>query len=86
MPDTHISSASYQTSLSKIQIGSACIVTDLHLEGLLRRRMMDLGIIPGTAVECIRRGPSGDPTAYSVRGTTIALRKEDAAKINVYPI
>ncbi len=74
------------TDLSQVQVGSSCMIVNLHLEGLLRRRMMDLGIIPGTPVECIRRGPSGDPTAYTVRGTTIALRKEDAAKINVYPI
>lgn len=86
MPDPNLSSTFNQTSLSQIKIGSACIVSALHLEGLLRRRMMDLGIIPGTAVQCILRGPSGDPTAYAVRGTTIALRKEDAAKINVYPI
>lgn len=73
-----------QTTLSQMPVGSACTVADIHLEGLLRRRIMDLGIIPGTAVECIRKGPSGDPTAYAVRGTTIALRKEDAAKISIY--
>jgi len=75
-----------KTTLSQVKIGSACIVAALHLEGLLRRRIMDLGIIPGTTVECIRKGPSGDPTAYAVRGTTIALREEDAAKISVYTI
>lgn len=86
MQDLNMSSVHNQTTLSKVQIGSACIVVALHLEGLLRRRMMDLGIIPGTAVECVRKGPSGDPTAYTVRGTTIALRREDTAKIDVYPI
>ena len=73
-----------QTHLSQMPVGSTCTIADLHLEGLLRRRVMDLGIIPGTAVQCIRKGPSGDPIAYTVRGTTIALRKEDAAKINVF--
>jgi len=86
MQDLNICAISNQTNLSQVQIGSACKVAALHLEGLLRRRLMDLGIIPGTAVECIRKGPSGDPTAYIIRGTTIALRKEDAAKISVYPI
>ena len=80
-PNTDFSNR--QITLSQIPVGSACMVADLNLEGLLRRRVMDLGIIPGTAVECIRRGPSGDPTAYAVRGTTIALRQEDAAKIKV---
>lgn len=86
MPDTDMTLTPKQTTLSQIKTGCACTIAAVQLEGLLRRRMMDLGIIPGTAVECIRRGPSGDPTAYTVRGTTLALRKEDAARINVYPI
>ena len=72
--------------LSNISIGSNCKIANIEHEGLMRRRILDLGILPGTAVECIRRGPSGDPTAYYIRGTTIALRHEDAAKINVYPV
>ncbi|NLM21434.1 MAG: ferrous iron transport protein A [Peptococcaceae bacterium] len=73
-----------QITLSQIKEGSACTIAELHLEGLLRRRIMDLGFVPGTAVQCVRKGPTGDPIAYTVRGTTIALRKEDAAKINVF--
>lgn len=72
--------------LSEITVGGTCKIAYLELHGVLRRRIQDLGIIPGTYVECIRRGPSGDPTAYTVRGTTVALRKEDACLINVYPI
>lgn len=69
--------------LSQVGLGCKCKIITLNLDGLLRRRIMDLGIIPGTIVECIRKGPSGDPTAYQVRGSTIALRREDAAKIRV---
>lgn len=72
--------------LCQISVGKACKIAGLELNGILRRRILDLGIIPGTTVECIRRGPSGDPTAYTVRGTTVALRKEDASFISVYPI
>jgi len=74
------------TNLSQVGLGGRCKITALYLDGLLRRRIMDLGMIPGTIVECIRKGPSGDPTAYRVRGTTIALRREDAARIRVCPI
>lgn len=73
-------------SLSQITEGTSCRIANLNLSGLMRRRILDLGIIPGTTVACIRRGPSGDPTAYTVRGTTIALRQEDANGIHVYPI
>lgn len=72
--------------LSQISVGSTCKIAGLELNGMIRRRILDLGLIPGTTVKCIRRGPSGDPTAYTVRGTIIALRKEDASLITVFPV
>jgi DtxR family Mn-dependent transcriptional regulator len=43
-----------------------------------RRRLLDLGFVPGTVVEVDMVSPGGDPTAYRVRGTVIALRREQA--------
>jgi DtxR family Mn-dependent transcriptional regulator len=54
-----------------------------RLRGADRRRMMDLGILPGTTIEVEMTSPSGDPTAYKVRGALIALRKEQAKLIQV---
>jgi len=54
-----------------VSISPAC-------RGPERRRLMDLGIIPGTTIRAEIRSPSGDPTAYSVRGSLLALRKEQA--------
>jgi len=73
-------------SLTDLSPGSVCQIVSLELSGLLRRRILDLGIVPGTLIRCIRRGPSGDPTAYLVRETLIALRNEDAAQILVRKI
>ncbi|MEM5769480.1 MAG: FeoA family protein [Bacillota bacterium] len=70
--------------LSDISLGAACRISAIGTEGLMRRRLMDLGFVPGTKVECLRRSPAGDPTAYLVRGTVIALRKEDAACVYIY--
>jgi DtxR family Mn-dependent transcriptional regulator len=50
-----------------------------------RRRLMDLGFVPGTCVEVAMVSPSQDPTAYLVRGTLIALRREQAGWIQVSP-
>lgn len=69
--------------LANLSPGSVCQIVSLELDGLLRRRILDLGIIPGTLIRCVRRGPSGDPTAYLVRETLIALRSEDATQILV---
>jgi len=48
-----------------------------------RRRLMDLGILPGVTIENAFTSPSGDPTAYLVRDTLIALRKEQANYISI---
>lgn len=44
---------------------------------------MDLGIIEGTKIKPVLKSPLGDPTAYEVRGTVIALRKEETEKIYI---
>ena len=59
-----------------VNISPAC-------RGLERRRLMDLGIIPGTVIEVEMKSPSGDPTAYRIRGATIALRREQASQIHI---
>ncbi|MFT9849716.1 FeoA family protein [Aneurinibacillus sp. REN35] len=69
--------------LSELVPGSRARVVSLQAEGLVRRRLLDLGMVPQTIVEVVRRSPIGDPTAYRVRGTTIGLRKEDAKQILV---
>ncbi len=72
--------------LSAVPIGTAAQVFRLEAEGLQRRRMLDLGLVPGTIVEAIRRSPLGDPIAYDIRGAMIALRTEESEKILVKTI
>ncbi len=54
--------------------------------GQERRRLMDLGFIPGTIVEPLLRSASGDPIAYRVMGTTIAIRESQAQNIFIRPV
>jgi DtxR family Mn-dependent transcriptional regulator len=51
--------------------------------GAERRRLLDLGFVAGTTVEVEMISPAGDPTAYRVRGTVIALRREQAGLIRI---
>lgn len=51
--------------------------------GAERRRMMDLGFVPGSVVAAELISPGGDPTAYRVRGAMIALRREQAQLIDI---
>lgn len=64
-------------------MGQTVAVVGLTAIGHLRRRLLDLGFVPGTKVHIVRRSPLGDPTAYRVRGATIALRSTDAQHILV---
>lgn len=69
--------------LSSLEPGQAGRVTALRCEGLSRRRLLDLGLTPGTLVECSFSGPLGEPTAYRVRGALIALREEQCDEIEI---
>ncbi|SHK51780.1 ferrous iron transport protein A [Caminicella sporogenes DSM 14501] len=69
--------------LSEVSVGSKVKVVTLHSNGLLRRRMMDLGFIPDGIVEVVRKSPLGDPIAYKIQGAQIALREEEAEQIEV---
>ncbi|QNO14579.1 ferrous iron transport protein A [Alkalicella caledoniensis] len=71
------------TNLSNVPVGSYARVVGLKCSGNSRRRMLDLGLITNTTVESLMQSPSGDPTAYTIRGAVIALRSEEAKSIMV---
>ena len=51
----------------------------------LSGRLRDLGFTENTPVTCVRTAPLGDPSAYRIRGTMIALRRTDAACLLIRP-
>lgn len=59
-----------------VNIAAAC-------RGVERRRMMDLGVIPGTVIRAELEGPGGDPVGYRIRGAVIALRRQQAERIQI---
>ncbi|MBE6021637.1 MAG: ferrous iron transport protein A [Cellulosilyticum sp.] len=69
--------------LPQLSEGQQAKVTALLSTGSMRRRLQDLGIVRGSTIECLHKGPSGDPIAYKIKGTIIALRQEDANNIIV---
>ena len=69
-------------TLDKLDIDECAIIINLNCKGDLRRRLLDLGLVHGTNIKAIFKSPIGNPIAYEIRGTTIALRKEDAKLIN----
>lgn len=69
--------------LHLIPCGRRARVKKLTAVGSTRRRMLDLGLVADTNIESLRKSPSGDPTAYEIRGAVIALRSEEASQILV---
>jgi len=61
--------------------GETGTVRAVTAEGTMRRRLQDIGLIPGTPVACVGRSPLGDPSAYRIRGAVIALRASDCSGI-----
>jgi len=72
--------------LSLLPLHTKAIVKQLISTGIIRRRMLDLGLTTGTEIEVLLESPSGGLTAYNIRGAVIALRTEDAGKVLVQPI
>lgn len=72
--------------LNQLPVGIKGRVVKLSSSGIERRRFLDLGLIPNSTVSTERKSPAGDPIAYNIRGSIIALRNEEAQRIIVEPL
>jgi DtxR family Mn-dependent transcriptional regulator len=79
VPLSKLSSLKNGERAEVITISRAC-------RGAQRRRLMDLGIIPGTVVSLEMTSAGGDPKAYNIRGAVIALRKTQTDFVQIQPL
>lgn len=73
-------------TLNTISPGRSVRLKALFTPEPLRTRLMDLGFVPGTQVDILFAAPSGNPRAYGLLHTVIALRQQDAALLEVEPL
>ena len=71
-------------NLSELPLNKDGIIKNIKCQGNIKRRLLDLGLVNGTNIKPVLISPSKDPRAFEVRGTIIAIRKEDAENIEVY--
>jgi DtxR family Mn-dependent transcriptional regulator len=85
LPEERAVEAESGEKLTSLQPGQQAQVLSISriCRGPERRRFMDLGILPGTVIKAEMTSPSGDPTAYRIRGALIGLREEQAKLINI---
>ncbi len=69
--------------LSDMKVGTKAVIKKMNANENIKRRLLDLGLIEGTCVECVLKSPFNDPSAYMIRGAIIAIRKEDSQNIEV---
>jgi len=70
-------------NLAQTRIGQVVTVAHIAGEGSFRRRLMELGLVPGTRVEVIGVAPLGDPLELLVRGSSLSIRRAEARGVSV---
>ena len=68
-------------NLFDLKVGESGTVKKLLSVGSMRRRLLDIGLINGTTVNCVGESPAGAPKAFLIRGAVIAIRSEDCKNI-----
>ena len=67
--------------LSDLAVGEIGVIAGMEGKGPGRRRMLDMGLVPGAEVKVIRVAPLGDPIEFEVKGYSLSLRKTEAKTI-----
>lgn len=69
--------------LADLEIGRKAFIRKITTSDGIRRRLLDIGLIPNTEVICLYQNPFGSIKAYLIRGSVLAIRQDDASKIEV---
>lgn len=69
--------------LSEFAVGESGKIVAVKGEGKVRRRLFDMGVIPGAELTMKKKAPLGDPIEITIRGYELTLRKTEAACVEV---
>ncbi len=81
--EDHSTGESPPLSLAQLTAGQRGVILGIDGAPPIVRRLMELGLVPGTTVELIRRAPLGDPCELRVRGTHLSIRISEARNVHV---
>jgi len=76
---------SVERPLDRLAAGEHGRIARIDAEPAITRRLMELGLVPGTEIELVRRAPLGDPIEVAVRGLHLSLRRSEAIQVHVAP-
>ncbi len=69
--------------LSELPPGQDAVVGAIDASGPIGRRLLDLGLLPGTPVRALRRAPLGDPGVFELRGYRLCLRRSESSRVRL---
>ena len=72
-----------KTSLADLPVGQPAEIASIDCERRISRRLMEMGLLPGTPVRVVRVAPLGDPIELWVRNYALSLRRAEASNIAV---
>jgi ferrous iron transport protein A len=73
-------------TLAEILLGQTVRVESVGGERAFRRRLLELGLVPGTRVQLVSVAPLGDPLELLVRGYSLSIRRAEASSVSVAAI
>ncbi len=84
-PSSDVADPRWSRTLADVPPGDSATVAGIspQCRGPARRRLLDLGVVPGTLIHARMKSAAGDPVAYDIRGALIALRRDQARHIRV---
>jgi ferrous iron transport protein A len=72
-----------KTTLMDLPVGGSARVIAVNGGGRVAQRLMEMGVVPGVAVQVVRTAPFGDPIEVKVRGYSLAMRRSEAQTIDI---
>ena len=76
--DSHILQKARQVTLKDLEPGMRGAVRRINGSGTVKRRLMDMGVVPGAEIKVIKTAPLGDPLEVEIKGYHLSIRKEEA--------
>ncbi|MGI6783577.1 MAG: FeoA family protein [Aminivibrio sp.] len=78
-------SAGLEKTLSSLAVGEGGIVSKIEGDGSLKKRILEMGLVPGTEVRIERKAPLNDPVSVWFRGYELSLRVDEADAVFIRP-
>ncbi len=70
-----------EKTLDLFKKGEKGVIKLVNGEGVIRKRLFDMGVTPGADVELVKKAPLGDPLEFKIRNYALTLRKSEAKNV-----